>query len=120
MDELEEELITDEELELELKRLLLDDELLLLSDDEATAQLAAIFWVRLTMVLLASFLTTMRVQPLAAVSEAGKESLPQAPLGSTLKRGPPPLSLAVKLRQISKVVVEPATGVSRSPSAQPL
>lgn len=90
--ELELEALLDEVLLLELEfETLLDEALLLVLDDEllATTQLAAIFCVTLIMVLLASFLIRIRVQPVVATSEAGKESSPQPPLRSTLKRGPP-------------------------------
>lgn len=111
------ELLTDDRLLPRLELATSEDEVTLELD--VTPQLAAIFSVVLTIVLLASFFTTIRVQPLAGVSAAGNESVPQPPLGSTLKRGTPVVTGA-KLRQISSVVVEPATAVNRSPSAQPL
>ena len=121
--------------ELEVATLLLDsctEELLLLDDSDeslaldtacadellefAAPQLAAKSLPWLVMVL-AGPLITILVQPLVGTSAAGKESVPQPPLGSTLKRAPP--VAGKKLRQISKLVVEPATAVNKSPSAQP-
>ena len=85
----------------------------------AAPQLVAKLMVVEMIVLVLPLITTL-VQPLAATSVAGKASVPQPPLGSILKRGPPPASPTVKLRQISKLVDEPATGVIKSPSAQAL
>lgn len=93
---------------------------LLATDEEVTApQLAA--WLVLVLTITRVLpLMTILVQPLAATSAAGNASAPQPPLGSILKRGPPVASPEIKLRQISKFVVEPDTGVIKSPSAQPL
>ncbi len=114
-DELLDELTTDELAADELEATELDAAELELV---AAPQLAARLVVVLTTVLLTPLITT-RVQPLAGTSAPGKPS-PQPPLGSTLKRGPPPPSPATKLRQILKLVVEPATWLNKSPSAQPL
>lgn len=94
-------------------------ELLEATDEEATPQLAAILIVVLITTRVLPLITTL-VQPLAAMSVAGNASAPQPPLGSILKRGPPPPSPAVKLRQASKLVEDPETAVIKSPAAHAL
>lgn len=83
------------------------------------AQFAGKFTVLLMMEFVVLSMIIL-VQPFADTSAAGNESVPHAPFGSTLKRGAPLMSPAIKLRQISKVVAEPAVGVKRSPSAHAL